>query len=638
MKKIILLFFFLIIYEVQSKEEKNNEKVLKISESRIFYDSQRLRNLLSDLNYYNFFEDTGITPIIRDQKSCGSCWAIAITTALSYRFKLKEVNVDLSPQQLISCLTKNCKGFNELDAALSVYYNGSFTEECFPYSSGNGKVEACRFTCDDGSFPDRYHRYFGKNIFQISHANKTEEEYYQDLSMIIVQLRNKGPVVTGIDVYEDLENINNEECKKADFIYSYDGKSPLSGRHAAVIVGYGMLNGIYYWLVQNSYGKDYCDNGFIKIKFGEIGIENVTFIEPYIASKFDSTKTLYMNPINVEENCSVSISMEDDYLKEMDDSFSLEYEKLENNSIRLFFHCGTFEYFTGKIIQCYHTLSQPIMKGNYQYYRMDKSKINYNLRYGLKKRNFTYYGETVPIHNYNKFTYITNNSRIVFNLDDNLIIPNIYANIKAENPLSDCNMFEFENECYVYCKIKEEELEDFKNNKIYDYPIVSNKLCGVKEPIDYKVYVLDTTKYPAFYFKKFTLKTFSKINFSYKAELMGYIEGNFSEFNLEKSYFTVDLIINEDNSKKNSFFMDCRFKLGLSKDNLTAFCDVRTGSYNIIDVKGINFPPTEIKKTGENIFEVIFSDHIQVVIDKNNKNSYLQYRLSLIYILIILLL
>ena len=42
-----------------------------------------------------------------------------------------------------------------------------------------------------------------------------------------------------------------------------------------VIVCHGYLIGKYDWVIQNNQGGKFCDVGFIKIEFGQVGTENV---------------------------------------------------------------------------------------------------------------------------------------------------------------------------------------------------------------------------------------------------------------------------------------------------------------------------------------------------------------------------
>ena len=85
---------------------------------------------------------------IRNQASCGSCWAFSGAEALQERFCLKSggsINLHLSPQDSVSCDTKNygCDG-GYLSYTWLYYKNtGLVSEACWPYSSASGTVEAC---------------------------------------------------------------------------------------------------------------------------------------------------------------------------------------------------------------------------------------------------------------------------------------------------------------------------------------------------------------------------------------------------------------------------------------------------------------------------------------------------------------
>ena len=54
------------------------------------------------------------------------------------------------------------------------------------------------------------------------------------------------------------------------------------GNHAITVVGYGVLDNKIYWLIQNSWDSNWCDNGFIKMEIGQF-IE-VSFSQPLISN------------------------------------------------------------------------------------------------------------------------------------------------------------------------------------------------------------------------------------------------------------------------------------------------------------------------------------------------------------------
>ena len=78
------------------------------------------------------------------------------------------------------------------------------------------------------------------------------------------QLITEGPIVAQFNIYEDFNKFAEDEKKCLNDVYTYDGYSSKIKSHFVTITGYGLLNNKFYWLIQNSWGENWCDNGFMK--------------------------------------------------------------------------------------------------------------------------------------------------------------------------------------------------------------------------------------------------------------------------------------------------------------------------------------------------------------------------------------
>jgi len=88
---------------------------------------------------------------VRDQASCGSCWAFGASEALSDRFCIKKgQNVVLSPQDMVSCDKSNmgCNVGYLSNAWAYLTNTGVVTDACYPYTSGKaGVTGTCAGKC-----------------------------------------------------------------------------------------------------------------------------------------------------------------------------------------------------------------------------------------------------------------------------------------------------------------------------------------------------------------------------------------------------------------------------------------------------------------------------------------------------------
>ncbi|XP_071439848.1 cathepsin B-like [Hetaerina americana] len=227
---------------------------------------------------------------VRDQGSCGSCWAIAAAEAMTDRTCIHsngKENFRFSAENILSCcrtLSNGCNGGYPAAAwGYWVYYGivsgGSFGSQqgCQPYPfepcehhingsrpaclGEGGHTPPCQRTCEKAysvSYKDDLH--FGAKVY----ATPPEEKQIQK------EIMTNGPVEASFLVYEDFITY-----KKG--VYQHVAGSELGG-HAVRILGWGVdkeAGNIPYWLVANSWNTDWGDNGYFKILRGkdECGIE-----------------------------------------------------------------------------------------------------------------------------------------------------------------------------------------------------------------------------------------------------------------------------------------------------------------------------------------------------------------------------
>ena len=345
-------------------------------EDNIKYNKSKIDEILKKYNFpqnFNFLEEHNITANVKNQARCGSCWSFSATSALAYRYKyIYDIDVDLSPQDGLSCLTGTCEtGYAILDTQMNLVKNGSVTEQCFPYSSADGgKPEECRDDigkCKDESV--EFKKYKAKNLY--TSFNSYEEKYFYDFVTIIIdQLLTKGPVVSQITVYKDFPRVRNITN---DTIYTFNGSAQYDGEHAIVITGYGYSEeeNKYYWIIQNSWGKDWYNNGFIRLEFGQVGAERIAFSEPYNPQEDSNITNINVNSLYIDEFCDIYINIANYTYKDMDNTLELTYQKSNSNE-ELYYYCnilpGEKSVSENQTLSCYITQDNLLYntKGKYE--------------------------------------------------------------------------------------------------------------------------------------------------------------------------------------------------------------------------------------------------------------------------------
>ncbi|XP_030637183.1 cathepsin K [Chanos chanos] len=189
------------------------------------------------------YRKLGYVTSVKNQGSCGSCWAFSSAGALEGQlFKTKGQLVDLSPQNLVDCVKENygCGGGYMTNAFNYVKQNGGIdSESAYPYV---GQDQQCAYSASGKAAECRGYK-------EVPEGNE------RALASALVKA---GPVSIGIDatlstfqfykrgVYYD-RNCNQEDIN-----------------HAVLLVGYGVTTkGKKYWIVKNSWGEDWGNQGYI---------------------------------------------------------------------------------------------------------------------------------------------------------------------------------------------------------------------------------------------------------------------------------------------------------------------------------------------------------------------------------------
>ncbi len=205
----------------------------------------------SRLDYRDYLGYNWMTPI-RDQGSCGSCWAFSTLGSLEAMIKMynsdPEMDIDLSEQELISCTaTGSCAyGGSQLFAANYIKASGITDESCFPYIAQEGE---CKNKCSNPKIKE-----YIKDAGMVGFFSIAGEE---DIKAALIKY---GPIPTSMKVYSDFYAYKGG-------VYQKTANATEEGWHAIVFVGWDDAKGAY--LCKNSWGDDFGENGYFWIKKGD---------------------------------------------------------------------------------------------------------------------------------------------------------------------------------------------------------------------------------------------------------------------------------------------------------------------------------------------------------------------------------
>ena len=539
------------------------------------YDVKEILALMEQYNLpqsYNIFEE-GIEKDVKNQGSCGCCWSFSSTTALAYRYNKLGEKISLSPQDGVSCYYGKCDGNNLLDPQLNLVKNGTLTEQCFPYKSSDGKtVPECPTTCEDGS---EYKKYYAQNAYNIINS---QENFNNIVIMVMDQLVTQGPVATGFNVYKDFRTFSNVKENCLNKVYTYDGASQLEGSHAVTIVGYGILDNKIYWLIQNSWGKDWCDSGFIKMEIGQF-IE-VSFTQPLITSGSKTPVEIEVKLSKINPDCNLIIEKPSN-IHDWNNTIFVNYEHEAYKEYNFEFQIGKNKLIGDEEINCYYELERinnNMRKGTYTFKSFETfgkdNKFNLN---SLENHKFSFYGADQIYAIYNMLFVSKVGSKILFlhdfNANDDTLPPMHFYGKNV--PMSKCYHLKTSTKLPYelgYCEMTQTEINYLQQvNKISIY---YRYLCTYLNSASFALVLLNSNN-PVFNIINF-YKPENITNLDYRTRLLltATITGSIKSYKNDGQFITILEI--EYENKNTSVFAKCNATVfeGQEISNFTCSLDI----------------------------------------------------------------
>jgi C1A family cysteine protease len=188
-----------------------------------------------------------VTPV-KNQEQCGSCWAFSVTENVESQWILAghgtNATIDLAPQQIVDCDSSD-DGCNGGDPPTAYEYlmtaGGLESESAYPYTAEDG---SCSFK--KGSVVAK--------ISNWKYATSSDDETTMQNNLV-----SWGPLSVCVDAanWQDYSGgvMGGWQCAWINIL-----------DHCVELVGYDTTGSTPFWIVRNSWGTDWGENGYIRLE------------------------------------------------------------------------------------------------------------------------------------------------------------------------------------------------------------------------------------------------------------------------------------------------------------------------------------------------------------------------------------
>lgn len=222
----------------EEKEKSNSKKPRNLQQGRI----------LTELPKSFDWRELGKVSSVKEQGECGVCWAFTSAANLESLYAIKYNKIlDLSEEQLLDCdqVNNGCDGGNMADAFDYIRKAGGLmSEKDYKYTE---KKSSCKF---DKS----------KIVVKVREWKVVATTDEDEIARILME---RGPLSIGI-------NADQLQLHESGIYDPRKTSCPSDNlNHAVLIVGFGEEGGEKYWIIKNSWGENWAENGFFKISRGK---------------------------------------------------------------------------------------------------------------------------------------------------------------------------------------------------------------------------------------------------------------------------------------------------------------------------------------------------------------------------------